>query len=91
MEPIYPANQIVGLHTSCNPLFHGKDKLARALIKENSTPAVSYAPIPAPAQASAPAPASAPDLLERYMNENLQRVTQLTLELLVEGQEYSQL
>ena len=82
---------MAGPRTRCNLLFGGKDKLAGAFTKGNSTPAVSCAPIPAPAQAPAPtpAPASAPGLPGRYTDEDLQRPTKLALDSFVKGQEQS--
>ena len=88
---------MAGPRTRRNPPLGGKDELAGAPTKGNSTPAVSCAPTPAPAQGPAPtpAPASVPASAQgpprRYMDEDLQRATKLALELFVKGQEHGQL
>ena len=83
---------MAGLYTRCNFSLGGKDKLAKAFIKRNSTPAVFRAPTPVPAQAPAPtlAPTSASGPPGRYTDEDLQRATKLALELFVKGQEHGQ-
>ena len=84
---------MAGSRTHRNPSLGGKDELAGAPTKGNSTPAVSHAstPIPAYAPAPTPAPASAPGPPERYTDKDLQRDTKLALELFVKGQEHCQL
>ena len=77
------ANQMIGLRTRCNPPFGDKNKLAEALTKGNSTLAVF--------RAFSPTPASAPGLLWRYRDKDLQRATKLALKLFVKGQEHGQL
>ena len=64
---------MAGLRTCRNPPLGGKDELARASTKGNSTPGVFRAPIFAPAQAPTPTPLSAltSGLLKRYTNKNL--------------------
>ena len=69
----------------------------RASTNDSGTPepiaAVFRAFIPAPAQAPAPTPvpASAAGPSGRYTDKDLQRATQLALELFVKGQEHGQL
>ena len=84
---------MAGLYTRCNPPLGGKNELAGAPTKGNSTPAVFRAPTPALAQAPAPilALASTPDPQGRYTDKDLQRATKLALELFVKDQEHSQL
>ena len=72
-----------------NLFLGGKNKLARAFIKENSILAVFCSSTPAPAQALALTLAAG--LLGRYTNKDLQRATKLALELFVKSQEHSQL
>ena len=85
---------MAGPSTHRNLPFGGKDELAGASTKRNSTSAVFCAPTPAPAQALAstptPAPASVPGLPGRYTDKNLQRATKLALESFVKGQEHGQ-
>ena len=84
---------MAGLRTRRNLLLSGKNKLAGAPTKGNSTPSpspvVSQAQTPAPAQAPAPTPAPGPP--GRYTDEDLQRATKLALKLFVKGQEHGQL
>ena len=57
------------------------------------TPAVNLILIKAftPIQASTLVPTSAPSLLGKYTNKNLQKTTKFALKSIVKGQEYSQL
>ena len=84
---------MAGLYIRRNPPFAGKDELAGAFTNGNSMPIISRASIPAPAQAPAPilAPALTLDLPGRYTDEDLQRATNLALELFVKSQEHGQL
>ena len=66
---------MAALRTHCNPLLGDKNELARALIKKNSTPAVSCAPTPALAQVLTLTPALATASISsppgRYTDKNL--------------------
>ena len=68
-------------HTRCNA--------SGALTNDSGTPE----PTPANswAQILAPTPASAPGLLEKYLDKDLQRTIKLALESFVKSQEYGQL
>lgn len=69
----------------------GKDEIAgavpKAFIDDNKTLTMSRAPTFAPAPAVTPAP----EAMARYTNEDLQRATQLALNLFVQGQQQAQI
>ena len=76
-----------------NPPPTGEENLAKATPKApindsrtpSHTPAVSHVPTPTPALPPAPA-----KLVAKYIDANLQRVTQLALESFVQGQQQAQ-
>ena len=88
---------MAGLYIRRNPLFGGKNELAKALSKKNSTLShfliISWAQTLDPAWlvTSRPALAFALSSLKRYINKNLQRTIKLALELFVKGQKHDQL
>lgn len=82
-------------YTYCNFFLGGKDKLARALNKGNSTllsfPIITLAQTPTWTQTLALVPASVPGLPGIYTNMDLQKVTKLALKFFIKSQEYGQL
>lgn len=82
---------MAGSHVYRNPPLAGKDKLVgKAPIDDSGIRVISCAPTPAPPQTPAPVFTSAQGLLSRYMDENLQKATKLTLEWFVQGSEHGQ-
>ena len=64
--------------TYCNPVSDGKNELARKTsIKGSGAPTSTLAISRALILTSAPALVSAPGLLGKYINKNLQRATKL--------------